>query len=172
MRSEKRRRETGDRNRSRGFAGAGDLDVAEWAFQRVFLVDGVGAGRRLNLTARLRAKFAALPESGSGTRPKVSAPQRFCLLSEEASAVDLEAMAVAAGEPVPMESLQRSPHATSATGSPDRPSLHRCEPSSPVKNRMLEIGTSGTVRGEGGNILTYSETTSAGPRRADGRRVP
>jgi hypothetical protein len=23
--------------------------------------------------------------------------------------------------------------------------------------RMLEIGTSGTVRGEGGNILTYSE---------------
>jgi hypothetical protein len=25
-----------------------------------------------------------------------------------------------------------------------------------VKNRMLEIGTSGTVRGEDGNILTYS----------------
>ena len=25
-----------------------------------------------------------------------------------------------------------------------------------MKNRMLEIGTSGTVRGEDGNILTYS----------------
>jgi len=35
--------------------------------QRVFLVDGIGAGRRLNLTARLRAKFAA-HESGSGTK--------------------------------------------------------------------------------------------------------
>ena len=27
-----------------------------------------------------------------------------------------------------------------------------------MKNRMPEIGASGTVRGEGGNILTYSET--------------
>ena len=27
-----------------------------------------------------------------------------------------------------------------------------------MKNRMLEIGTYGTVRGEGGNILTYSAT--------------
>jgi len=27
-----------------------------------------------------------------------------------------------------------------------------------VKNRMPEIGASGTVRGGGGNILTYSET--------------
>ncbi len=26
-----------------------------------------------------------------------------------------------------------------------------------MKNRMLEIGTYGTVRGEGGNILTYSD---------------
>jgi RNA-directed DNA polymerase len=34
--------------------------------------------------------------------------------------------------------------------------MHRCERSSPVTNRMLEIGTSGTVRGEGGNILNYS----------------
>ena len=29
-----------------------------------------------------------------------------------------------------------------------------------MKNRMLEIGTSGTVRGEDGNILTYSATKS------------
>src|SRR5262249_48411483 len=36
------------------------------------------------------------------------------------------------------------------------PPLHRCERSSPVKNRMLEIGTSGSVRGRGGNIPTYS----------------
>jgi hypothetical protein len=35
-----------------------------------------------------------------------------------------------------------------------------------VKNRMLEIGTSGTVRGEDGNILTYSapEATTSSPK--------
>jgi hypothetical protein len=33
-----------------------------------------------------------------------------------------------------------------------------------VKNRMLEIGTSGSVRGEDGNILTYSATWPAMPR--------
>jgi hypothetical protein len=33
-----------------------------------------------------------------------------------------------------------------------------------VKNRMLEIGAYGTVRGEGGNILTYSETCALMPR--------
>jgi len=33
-----------------------------------------------------------------------------------------------------------------------------------VKNRMLEIGTSGTVRGEAGNILTYSASCSSMPR--------
>jgi hypothetical protein len=67
-------------------------------------------------------------------------------------------MGVATRKPIPMESLQRSPKATPSTGSPDRSSLHCCERSSPVKNRMPEIGASGTVRGEGGNILTYSET--------------
>ena len=67
-------------------------------------------------------------------------------------------MVVAAGEPIPMESFQRSPKATPSTSGPDRPSLHCCERISPVKNRMPEIGASGTVRGEGGNILTYSET--------------
>ena len=33
-----------------------------------------------------------------------------------------------------------------------------------MKNRMLEIGAYGTVRGEGGNILTYSETCALMPR--------
>ena len=77
-------------------------------------------------------------------------------------------MAVAEGEPVPMGSLQRSPLAASAPGSPDHPSLHHCEQSSPVKNRMPELGTSGTVRGGGGNALTYSESASAVPRNVDG----
>ena len=84
-------------------------------------------------------------------------------------------MVVAAGEPIPMESFQRSPKATPSTSGPDRPSLHCCERISPVKNRMPEIGASGTVRGEGGNILTYSETPARSlsaqhARRPVGRR--
>src|SRR5262249_43394819 len=35
-------------------------------------------------------------------------------------------------------------------------SVRCCERSSPVKNRKREIRTSGSVRGEDGNILTYS----------------
>ena len=65
-------------------------------------------------------------------------------------------MAVATREPIPMGSVQRPPKAAPSASSSDRPPLHRCERISPVKNRMLEIGTSGTVRGEAGNILTYS----------------
>ena len=65
-------------------------------------------------------------------------------------------MAVATREPVPMGSVQQPPKAAPSASSSDRPPPHRCEPISPVKNRMLEIGTSGTVRGEDGNILTYS----------------
>jgi hypothetical protein len=34
-----------------------------------------------------------------------------------------------------------------------------CERTSPVKNRKREIRTSGSVRGEDGNILTYSAMT-------------
>jgi hypothetical protein len=67
---------------------------------------------------------------------------------------DLAQMAVATREPIPMGSVQRPPNAAPSASSSDRPPLHRCERISPVKNRMLEIGTSGTVRG--GNILTYS----------------
>src|SRR5262245_64087093 len=67
-------------------------------------------------------------------------------------------MVVAAGKQIELDSIRRSPHAPPSGSSPDRPSLHRCERSSPVKNRMREFCTSGTVRGEGGNILTYSES--------------
>jgi hypothetical protein len=81
-------------------------------------------------------------------------------------------MVVATGEPIPMESLQRSPKATPSTGSPDRPSLHCCERNSPVKNRMPEIGASGTVRGGDGNIPTYSESASVVPRGPHGEKVP
>ena len=61
-------------------------------------------------------------------------------------AEDLAEVVVAAREPIPMGSVQRSLKAAPSTGTSDRPSLHCCERSSPVKNRMLEIGTSGTVR--------------------------
>ena len=57
-----------------------------------------------------------------------------------------------------MGSIYRPPKAVPPTGSSDRPSIHRCERSSPVRNRKLEICTSGSVRGEDGNILTYSAT--------------
>ena len=57
---------------------------------------------------------------------------------------------------VPMEPPRRNPQATSTPSRPDRPSIHLCERSSPVKNRKLEIGTSGSVRGGDGNIPTYS----------------
>src|SRR6516164_4927181 len=73
---------------------------------------------------------------------------------------DLAKMAIAAGsgERAQLGPLQRTAQATSSAGTPDRPSLRCCERSSPVKNRTREICTSGTVRGEGGNILTYSDT--------------
>jgi hypothetical protein len=70
-------------------------------------------------------------------------------------------MVVAAGKQIELDSIHRSPHAPSSGSSPDCPSLHRCERSSPVKNRTREICTSGTVRGEDGNILTYSEESDA-----------
>ena len=67
-------------------------------------------------------------------------------------------MAVAAGspKPAPMEPLRCAPKTSPFARSPDRPSLHRRERSSPVKNRKRENCTSGTVRDEDGNILIYS----------------
>src|SRR6516164_71569 len=55
-----------------------------------------------------------------------------------------------------MGPLQRTPGEAPAAFSQDPPRLRRRERSSLVKNRMREICTSGSVRGEGGNILTYS----------------
>ena len=81
-------------------------------------------------------------------------------------------MVVATGEPIPLESLQGSPKATPSTSSPDRPSIHCCERNSPVKNRMPEIGTSGTVRGGDGNIPTYSESATVTGRSGQDQKVP
>src|SRR5262252_9756983 len=46
----------------------------------------------------------------------------------------------------------------------------QCERNSPAKNRMREICTSGTARGEGGNILTYSAIDRAAHGGHDGLR--
>src|SRR5271166_6829510 len=75
-------------------------------------------------------------------------------------------MAVPSGSSgrVHLEPPQRPPEAISASACTDHPSLLRCrEQISPVKNRMLETGASGSVRGGDGNILTYS---------APGRLIP
>src|ERR1700758_4352573 len=55
-----------------------------------------------------------------------------------------------------MGPLQRTPGTAPTAFSPDPPWLRRRERISLVKNRMREICTSGSVRGEAGNILTYS----------------
>src|SRR5262245_19719656 len=67
-------------------------------------------------------------------------------------------MAIAAGsrELAHLDPLHRAAQAPPSSSGQDRPSLHLSERSSPVKNRKREICTSGSVRGEGGNILTYS----------------
>src|SRR4051794_11585717 len=55
-----------------------------------------------------------------------------------------------------MGPLQRAPGPPPTAFSQDPPRIRRRERTSLVKNRMREICTSGSVRGEGGNILTYS----------------
>src|SRR5262249_17425347 len=67
-------------------------------------------------------------------------------------------MAIAAGFRVlgHLDPLHRAAQAPPSSSGQDRPSLHLSERSSPLKNRKREICTSGSVRGEGGNILTYS----------------
>src|SRR3954447_23547183 len=64
-----------------------------------------------------------------------------------------------------MGSLQRAPGPPPTAFSQNPPRICRRERTSLVKNRMREICTSGSVRGEGGNILTYSAVT-----REDGSR--
>ena len=60
----------------------------------------------------------------------------------------------AAAARVPLGVSRRGPGRTRFP-SPDRPSLRCRERTSRVRNRMLEFGTSGSVGGEGGNILAY-----------------
>src|SRR6516225_11873934 len=55
-----------------------------------------------------------------------------------------------------MGPLQRTPGTAPTAFSQDPPWLRRRERISLVKNRMREICTSGSVRGGGGNVLTYS----------------
>ena len=55
-----------------------------------------------------------------------------------------------------MGPLQRIPGTAPVAFSHDPPWLRRRERISLVKNRMLEIGASGSVRGGDGNIPTYS----------------
>jgi hypothetical protein len=69
---------------------------------------------------------------------------------------DLAEIVVAAGKQIELDPIRCSPHASPSASSPDRPPLHRRERSSPVKNRKREICTSGSARGRGGNIPTYS----------------
>ena len=65
-------------------------------------------------------------------------------------------MVAAAGKQFELDSIRRSPHAPPSASRSDRPPLHRRERSSLVKNGKREICTSGSVRGRGGNIPTYS----------------
>ena len=65
----------------------------------------------------------------------------------------------------PMGPLQRTPGTASTAASQDHPSLRCRERSSLVKNRMREICTSGSVRGGGGNVPTYSAFDSSRTRR-------
>src|SRR5436190_8112328 len=55
-----------------------------------------------------------------------------------------------------MGPLQCAPGPPPTAFSQDPPRIRSRERTSLVKNRMREICTSGSVRGEGGNILTYS----------------
>src|SRR5260370_31627387 len=55
-----------------------------------------------------------------------------------------------------MGPLQRTPGTASTAISQDHPWLRCCERISLVKNRRREICTSGSVRGGGGNVPTYS----------------
>jgi RNA-directed DNA polymerase len=73
------------------------------------------------------------------------------------------ARATHALEAAPVGSLQRVPRPPPAASGQDCPPLCHLERSSPVKNRMREFRTSGSVRGEGDNILTYSDLGASGP---------
>ena len=75
-----------------------------------------------------------------------------------ASREDLAEVALAEGAPRerPVEPPHGDAEAPSSTATADYSSLHHRERSSPVKNRMREFCTSGSVRGGDGNVPTYS----------------
>jgi len=60
----------------------------------------------------------------------------------------------AALKSAPMGAFPRIPRTPPTSPSQDRPSIRNRQRSSLVRNRKLEICTSGSVRGEGGDILT------------------
>src|SRR6266487_1926199 len=60
-----------------------------------------------------------------------------------------------------MGPLQCAPGPPPTAFSQDPPRIRSRERTSLVRNRMRAICTSGSVRGEGGNILTYSATEVA-----------
>src|SRR5262252_9562612 len=105
--------------------------------------------------ASIASERSCLPRSTGAAAAGVSLPSR-------------ENMAKVAGTSnartaAHMGQLQRVPRPASAASGQDRPPLHQMERSSPVRNRMLEIGASGSVGGEGGNILVYPATWPAMP---------
>src|SRR5208283_5352859 len=64
-----------------------------------------------------------------------------------------------------MDPLQRTAGPAPTASSPDPPRIRRSERNSPVKNRMRETCTSGSVRGGDGDIPTYSALDA--PQRGD-----
>src|ERR1700745_4205264 len=56
---------------------------------------------------------------------------------------------------VPMERLQRVPRPSPAASGQDRSPLRLMDRTSRAKNRMRQSRSSGTVGGEGGNLLAY-----------------
>jgi hypothetical protein len=63
-----------------------------------------------------------------------------------------------------MGQLQRVPRTPSIARGQDHPPLHPMGRSFHVRNRMLESGASGSVGGEGGNVLAYPATLPAMPK--------
>src|SRR5271157_4572825 len=64
-----------------------------------------------------------------------------------------------------MDPLQRTAGPAPTASSQDPPRIRRSERNSPVKNRMRETCTSGSVRGGDGDIPTYSALDA--PQRGD-----
>src|SRR6516164_4432173 len=68
---------------------------------------------------------------------------------------------------VPMEHLQRVPRPSPAASSQDRSPLCLMDRISRAKNRMRQSRSSGTVGGEGGNLLAYPAAGSIARIGAD-----